>query len=351
MLRILILLLVTTLASQADDLHAERVWTGTNGKTIRGTFSGLVDNDRKVEIVTDTGKQLRIALENLCDKDRRLLAGEISFQPTSTATGDASVFQPSPTVNRQAFTLIDNGEGLDWQSGPYAVGSHLLWWNSLEWIPISRRGDLRKKAIWVNKEIRRTVSPRGTNASTPNSVMQGFAEYFRENHKDTVTWRCHYCFDQNLETFRHYAQGPAACVIYTSTRSYGYLWPLLEVTDQGVIKLAYRDKIIEATWSATEEMSPNYSYELEIPRPDGTSEKLRFDQGPDPRKTIGLSKLTIRDTGDLPSWITEEGLEHTLNPIYPMVVFRPYPAVRKGELPPPPPDPLFDDAPDAAKAN
>lgn len=350
MLRPLILLLLTIASVRSEDFRAERLWTGTNGHSFRGMLVRLLEKDTKVEIAATAGKFYTVSVDNLSETDQRFIQRAIASRDGGQEreqVSDPGLFTKFPEIPRNQIPLLGKPQGVDWINNHYAIGTFLVWWDASGWLEVPRHGDLVKKAIWANRKLERFIDPRKSKAARTQEIMDGLAGYFAAYHKDDATWRMELCPDLRPETVRRCCQGPAACLIYTRVGDYGVWWPVIDVTANGEFQLAWRETAVTGTWIDTGKVvhvDNQLGSRYEIPQFDGTSKRwqpIAPTGGKATSKPYPTGIIRIRDSTDLPQWLSEAGPDLLVYPSSPMVVFRPYPLKDKGELPPPPADPLF----------
>lgn len=99
--------------------------------------------------------------------------------------------------------------------------------------------------------------------------------------------------------------------------------------------------IIRTKWkeSDKEDGSFHVGTNFSVPQVDG-EKKIVVVRAPG-APSLKRGELTVLNPEDLPDWIREAG-PLFLKPSWPMVVFRPYVFAKKGEVTPPPEDPLFE---------
>lgn len=339
--------------SFAGGTGGERLWTGVNGKTLRGTFVRTVDGGSKVELATPSGKFLTIALENLCEADRKLIQ---QGQGTTTKTkpeaaraesgpvGAIDKFKPDPAFNRGQIPLL-NRETLQLRHG-WAINSmatFIMWWDESEWIEVPRGRQFEDKVEWVYDRLERY---EGRNTSVPdiNEVLKGFAYYFDSRFEDEATYRAHLEYDLSPARLAQLASGPNACLLFASANGYGPYFAVLEAKPDGQLRLALDGKAIDARLVPIAGQNRSYRsysrFDYEIPTPDGGT--YRF-----PRPTHNQLKhckayeLVVKDRRKLPEEFSDEKHQITVGHSRPLVVFRPYLFAEEGEKSPPPAEPSF----------
>ncbi len=278
MKRLLPCLAALIVSAAAGDLEGERVWTGANGKTLRGTYVRTLEDGAKVEIRMSTGKLQVIALENLSGGDRQLvekenrggmggllrdltkkggaglrekvdeltggeadaLAEEISErvekevdrakeflggkdpedEPRRTGTGPFARFKAEPHVDRKGIPVINQGEFGNKASDcvPSAFCNFLLWWDEIGYLEIPKRGDFEDKAEWIHSRIARYCGTRNTAGTSVDEAREGFAKYFEKDIGDLAAHRCFRDHDLRPENLARYTTGTDATMLEVTIR-------------------------------------------------------------------------------------------------------------------------------------
>ena len=104
-----IFILATALACLMGNLPAlaavERLWSGINGKSFRGTLHQLAADRTNAEFLSTDGKLLTVALANLIPEDRERILNPPPGGPA--AAGDISQFKPIASPSRKLTPLLD----------------------------------------------------------------------------------------------------------------------------------------------------------------------------------------------------------------------------------------------------
>jgi len=169
----------------------ERVWTGVNGKSFRGTLHNLSPDRKKAEFLSSDGKLLSVALDNLIPNDRESILNPSKVTPTEPAAkGDINQFKPVTSPNRMLTPLLDPktfGCSTD-HSLVDALWISLLWWDQTKVLEIPKKGDLAAKAEWLHKKLTRAVVVGGDNVSAEDA-KKGVEEYFSDELENLAACR------------------------------------------------------------------------------------------------------------------------------------------------------------------
>ena len=195
--RILCLYAVGLLVASAAPAE-ERIWTGVNGKTFRGTFLTFEENRTKAVFITTTNQQLIIALENLIPADRDRLIPPAAVMPPAQAPAAAAGapdggegFKKLPIANRGLIPTLkpkDFGAS-DYEALVDAIWIALLWWEKAGILEVPGRGDFEKRAEKLHEELSREISQGGRSSSTLEEGKQGIEAYFKDELEDTAGCR------------------------------------------------------------------------------------------------------------------------------------------------------------------
>lgn len=169
---------------------AERVWTGVNGKTFRGSFHQLTADRQKAEFLSTNGKLLTVTLDNLIPADREWILNPVKPPAEPAAAGDSGKFKPDALPSRQLTPSLDPksfGCPTD-KSLVDALWISLLWWDQTGVLEVPKKGDLESKAEWLHKKLTRTVVNGGDNV-TAEDAKQGVEEYFSEELEKVAACR------------------------------------------------------------------------------------------------------------------------------------------------------------------
>jgi hypothetical protein len=184
LIRFLLLTLLGILPISAAPSE-ERLWTGINGRTFRGTFHTFEENSTKAVFITATGQRVAVALSNLIQTDRDLLLAPTQ-EPTTTG-GFKTLPIPdrslTPTLKPEDFGQ-KNSDGLT-----NATWSALLWWENAGILQIPGRGDFEKRAEWLFAQLDRNITRGGRSAASFEDAKSGIEKYFADHLADTATCR------------------------------------------------------------------------------------------------------------------------------------------------------------------
>ena len=189
-LPLLLTLALTCLpAFSQTDPSAERLWTGMNGATFRGTYARTLDFGAKIEFLTSTGKVVQVAIENLSKKDQEVILGfekTLRGKPEKEAVTEDD-FKKLPAADRALIPERDPEDfgGTDDDSMVDALWISLLWWNAFEIMPVPKSGDFDRKTEWLHKELSRYISKGGNSATSLEDAKEGVAKYFERRLEDT----------------------------------------------------------------------------------------------------------------------------------------------------------------------
>lgn len=151
------LMLVSSVVLSHGALEDERVWTGTNGRSLRGSFHRLIPGGKQVEIATPQGKLVSIALENLCEADRKFILNGGEIPEAAEVTGDPKAFKPTafPDRDRIQFDPPNESEGDFAKRLAYPLWMTMLWWDSEGVIAIPSKGEPKLRRNWLNRRLSR----------------------------------------------------------------------------------------------------------------------------------------------------------------------------------------------------
>ncbi len=168
----------------------ERLWTGVNGKSFRGTFHKLSPDRKKAEFLSADGKLLMVAFDNLIQADRDWILNPPKPPADPNAPGDPSMFKPVASPNRMLTPMLDPktfGCATD-HSLVDALWISLLWWDQTKVLEVPKKGDLEVKAEWLHKKLTRAVVVGGDNVSAEDA-KKGVEEYFAEELEEIAACR------------------------------------------------------------------------------------------------------------------------------------------------------------------
>lgn len=188
MKKFLFLAFLTCLTGPAsgESYQDERIWSGVNGKTFRGTFHRLQPDGATAEFFTGQGKLVVVAVSNLIAADQKLILdrgkkGSPTTEESPAAVGDPAAFKPEATPAR-AFLALDSKKfgAVEWQTMTDALWISFLWWDQAGVLEVPKKGGLERKAEWLYKELSRKLS---------GGTQKGIEDYFAENLKEVAACR------------------------------------------------------------------------------------------------------------------------------------------------------------------
>jgi hypothetical protein len=173
----------------AADLQGEQLWTGSNGKTFRGTLHKILPDRSKAEFLSQDGKILTVALDKLIQADRDRVLNPST--PSPSQTGDRGDFQPDrapdralmPSLDPKSFNSGTNDAMVD------ALWISLLWWNQAGVLEIPKKGGFERKAEWLHKRLSRLVTSAGRSAASLDDGKRAIEEYFDGELKELAACR------------------------------------------------------------------------------------------------------------------------------------------------------------------
>lgn len=166
----------------------ERVWTGVNGRTFKGSFHAFSEDRTKAVFLTSDGRQIAVGIDNLVAEDReRLLNPVAPVKPAANGGG----FKEIPDANRSLIPSLSPKSfgGSDNESLTDAVWISMLWWQKAGVLEVPKSGDDDSKAEWLHKQLGRALSRGGRSAASLDSAKEVVEEFFVEHHKETATVR------------------------------------------------------------------------------------------------------------------------------------------------------------------
>jgi hypothetical protein len=180
-----LLALLGTLAAAAAPA-TERNWTGTNGRTFRGTFHHLSPDGTKVDFITAQGKPVTVAFANLSKADQELI-----LAPAAPQTPEGGGFKPTPAADRTLIPAVDPKDFGGNTDEPLAdaLWVSLLWWDQAEVLAIPRKGDFEKKAEWLHKELIRALDKGGRGVASLDDGRKAVQKYVSKKHAEKATCR------------------------------------------------------------------------------------------------------------------------------------------------------------------
>lgn len=164
----------------------ERNWTGTNGRTFRGTFHQISPDGTKVDFINTQGKRVTVAFANLSKVDQDLL-----LAPAAPQTPAGGGFKSIPAADRSLIPDVDPKDFGGNTDEPLAdaLWVSLLWWDKTEVLAIPRKGDFEKKAEWLHKELMRALDKGGRGAASLQEGQKAVQEYVAKRHAEKATCR------------------------------------------------------------------------------------------------------------------------------------------------------------------
>lgn len=183
----------------------ERIWTGLNGRTFRGTFLNFEENRTKAIFFTSANEQITVALENLIPADRERLGAPaavpapdplptptVSATPTAPPVADTGDgFKKLPNANRAIIPDVkskDLGKSSE-EALVDAIWISLLWWEKASILEVPGRGDSAKRAEGLHEDLSREIAKGGRSSATLEEGKKGIEEYFKDNLSDTAACR------------------------------------------------------------------------------------------------------------------------------------------------------------------
>lgn len=185
----------------------ERIWTGINGKTFRGSFITLDENGTKAVFFTSTRQQVIVAVDNLIQADRDLLLGRVTVPSVAPAPATG----PTPTPTPAAPPVVDTGDGFkklpnanrtlipdvkpedlgesDDEALVDAIWVSFLWWEKNNILEVPGRGDYAKRAEQLHEELTRKIARGGNSSASLEEAKEGVEAYFKDELSDTATCR------------------------------------------------------------------------------------------------------------------------------------------------------------------
>ncbi len=165
----------------------ERVWTGVNGRTFRGTFHIFEENQSKAVFINAANQRVVVALENLIPADRELLLG-------TTPTPDEEVgggFKKLPAPDRSLIPDLDPKDlgARDDEALTDAIWTAILWWELGGIVEVPGRGDFQKRADWLHGQLSRSISRGGRRSALLDDGKEGVDRYFADHLADTAVCR------------------------------------------------------------------------------------------------------------------------------------------------------------------
>lgn len=179
------------LAAAAPDRGEERIWTGTNGSSFRGTYVESMGQGGKIRFITTAGKAVTVAFGNLSEADRKIIEG---FEGKATGGAetrkpdfDPDKFKELPAADRNLMPerKPEDFGGENDGTVTNALWISLLWWNAFEVMPIPKKGDFDSKAEWLMEELTRYLGEHRYKLATEEETKEGVEKYFLKRLEDT----------------------------------------------------------------------------------------------------------------------------------------------------------------------
>jgi hypothetical protein len=221
---------------------AEREWTGSSGKTFRGTFRRMTEGGQKAEFISADGKVLTVALESLIPADRERILNPPQPKPAeeSETPGVLSGFKPDASPDRGMIPLMvpKSFGGEAGESLVDALWVSLLWWDVTGVLKVPTSGDLENRAEWLHKKLSKSIAAGGGNV-TAEDAKTGLVKYFSEELSGVGACRIS-IEDRDFTAARlaRVTQGGNAVVLrmsmtYENGRDYSVSVVLESMTDEG----------------------------------------------------------------------------------------------------------------------
>lgn len=332
---------LTPMMAIASELSSERLWRSPNGKELRGTWVRTIHDTKQVEILTSPGKLVVIAISNLSEPDRALVAaGPTSKKASSTANnegGDLTSFKEIPALDRDKIPMISQSEFGNKQSDcvPSSFCNFLLWWDQAGVLEIPKRGDFDAKAEWVHSRVARYCVTRNNSGTGVGDAVEGSKDYFEKDIADLATLKIRSDFDLSPANLARYTVGENATMLGMTVRraprhDSGHWVALISASDDG--------SIVFNTWGTR--------FEGKMEALEKHSETLTLhDQDLGYHKVPATSyEIKIRNTQELPEWFRDGETKLILDPANwdGIFVLKPFVYREKGKLAKAPADPLLD---------
>jgi len=219
---------------------AERVWTGSNGKSFRGRFHKLSEDGQKAEFLSSDGKLLAVALGNLIPADRERLLNPVKPSVAPAAAGSSTDFKPAASPDRSMTPLLDPksfGGSTD-ESLVDAVWISMLWWDRTGVLEVPKKGEFESKAEWLHKKLTRAMDT-GNDSMSADDAKTGVAKYFSEELKELADCRASVkTLDFSATRLAGMLQGSNAVVMrmsmqYANGRDYAVSAVLVSMSPEG----------------------------------------------------------------------------------------------------------------------
>ncbi len=185
------LLALSLRASPPPEYWEQRNWTGSNGAVFLGQFVRMMEEGKKVEFLTSSGKVVRTDFDNLSEKDQEVvlvLAGKAPANPKTDPKLLEDALKKLPVGNRSLIPQLkahDYGARND-ESIVDAIWVSVLWWDVSEVVSVPKSGDFKRKAEWLHQELSRYIAKGGRRAASLEDAKEGLGEYFERRLEDTA---------------------------------------------------------------------------------------------------------------------------------------------------------------------
>lgn len=320
-------LLFPAASAFADRYYDERLWTGLNGKTFRGTFHAVSADGTNVEFFTTLGKMTTVALSNLIPRDRELIINRDRQEPGPgvAPVGHPKAFKPESTPDRSLIPMLDpkpfNDDGNE--SIVSALWVSLLWWDRTKVLEVPKKGDFPRKAEWLHKELTRAVAAGGDRAATLEETKKGMEGYFRNDLKELAT--CRIFFEPGgvpATRLSSLARGPNVVILNT--------------------QMTYANSRKFTVCAAVESISDTGEFVIHVfgKRFTGSMVPMKDEKKAQPRE-VGY-ELVFNNRIDLPEYYARNDPKFYMRERWNgVLVLKPYVYLMPGKVSPPPPDEGF----------
>ncbi|MEM1084291.1 MAG: hypothetical protein AAGI48_09220 [Verrucomicrobiota bacterium] len=326
----LVLLPWLTLEANAGELDEPRNWTGINGKIIRATYGGTIEDGTKVILTDGRGRRLEVSIANLVEADRKLIASREGPLPGDTAP--ASDFKTIPPLDRDNLPVISQGDFGSKASDcvPSSFCNFLLWWDQEGILEIPRRGDFDKKAEWIHTKMARNCGTGNNRGTSTREATEGFRKYFEKEIPESATLNIRSDFDLRPENLARYTTGEVATMLEMTIRTgarhdSGHWVALVEASSNG--------KLVFHTWGAR--------FEGFMKVIEENSETIVRDGQKVPRTVY---EIHVANREELPEWFQNSDRRFILDPVNwdSIYVLKPYVFSVPGRRVPAPKDPFLE---------
>lgn len=146
--------------------HETRRWVGKNGHTLYASFFSKLDED-KINLITDGGKILEIAFDNLSEADQRyvteLLEGKAEAEKLRDEIEEAGErvtegIKPDVDVDAASIPRWEEGqEPVELKNTALGVWTGLMGWRKSDFLQLPTEGDDEKQGEWLERVIERKL--------------------------------------------------------------------------------------------------------------------------------------------------------------------------------------------------